>query len=1623
MPNGAIVDAQGNITSVAGPDAQAPATPEAAPAQTRPKVGDAIETPEDQQAIRDALVPQPTPQNAAPLPDDTTPQQAFLAFENTLAGKRFTTPLGDTVSFNEGHFGRVTCAGTPEGKDNPSKRKGFIAGYPSAQAARQALREGKVTADQIQGYQPGRAALIPLIPDLLQRPQYIIEKEGAQHFVKQYDIGNGRTLLAVLRKFGDDLRIISFHPMQIRGSQLKNGRILFAEDTANLQWSAGTSETGMPPPEDTSIPQLDPTVNSAQHPAGEATQAQEGARPEGTVPSGAGDPLASSRQEPLAVLNLYELLRRADVRVHNVPLGTLRVNYRIPQFKGDANPVTGVVAGNELQGEYQRVPAKPIVVIQWADGTMEVATGRHRLDLARRNGLETIPANVIKESEGWTPESAGLLDAIDNVLDEKGAIQDYLKLFRNAGIDRATAQAKGLLARPLGRQAFEIAENASDDLYAIVMDKDRWVTADVAAAICREAPRPLGSYAESVQRAVARQVMDRRMGADDAAILARDLMHRRAQSDQARTILQDDLFGADDTALLIMAEQAAYAADKRRAATKDLQRVNAALQKGDALSLKGDFAKRMGITDPKDITQLQAAADRLRKTIADWEHYYLDPALSAEANAKAREILGLEALPVLTESGNVQTAAEAGADIRPQTPAAEPQDDLTDSLFSPTAPDDGASLGSPTTPGGEAAQPAAVKQSKREAREAQRARMVTTHDLGLGGLTDEESNGPDFTPLAEGENFDSIRTAVDTMRKGETSVSDVFGIRYKVKSGRDAGKTANYTKEGEDARAHQYAAKNVIQLAKRAGVAVRQDNYKPNSPNKTYVRLFAPYFFENRLYIAVIAQYEADVNGVHAVEALDVIRADVNPEVISRDPLAGLAPTGTQSALDTISIPQKGLTVNELSLESIQRVIDNPKKGGNQRPRLLDPDGNGGLTETPCTAQDVAGRILTDIDAFVGRAKVIAKHKLIPSESELGTYTLANAPIHISLQEGRAIVTGLANIPQSQVADVLTALDAQLGPTLPIVPADQPAPLVQNLIQARNSQAEAHLVQTTLDKSVPILAKHKGFSFRFANGKYILTFPADNTRTYQENEAIVKAVKALLPEGTPLTLENTKSRFLRALAEHIPAAQPANQQISQSANQPSGIEDAELPDTPQAQRDAVRNLHRGRNTWLKAPNGKRTKLPQKLWVDVRTPNFKRFFGDWENHPETIHPKLLDENGEPRIFWHNSPTAGIRAFDPTRSRAAMDIQGTYFAPDKGDAAEYGRHAYPVFIALKRPADQATAYAGFTPGQTADAGAVRAQELRDQGYDGVIVEDSDTPSGIAEVIVLDPNAIKSAGRNTGAYDPSTPDILANPAPEAQSSGGEAAANQASNPPSLQTSAAGGSAASRTIVPPERIVGGVRVLTTSVYPMRGQVVGRLGPLGGADGSPARAFGRKPLTTFDLALLYRDLTGGELPTVVHNRAQMGKALGRYYVGQNKIRIAAQIFGLIDESDIRALHDTLAKRGFFLHERPEWAATKTKKQLQAQAEVSEKALERELQKLLKRRIRSGAEPGLPAPKVLAHELWHAKAAPAGRPENRERKTENGTPAKRATNKPTRPANRSPPPRLSQHHQQTALVA
>lgn len=68
---------------------------------------------------------------------------------------------------------------------------------------------------------------------------------------------------------------------------------------------------------------------------------------------------------------------------------------------------------------------------------------------------------------------------------------------------------------------------------------------------------------------------------------------------------------------------------------------------------------------------------------------------------------------------------------------------------------------------------------------------------------------------------------------------------------------------------------------------------------------------------------------------------------------------------------------------------------------------------------------------------------------------------------------------------------------------------------------------------------------------------------------------------------------------------------------------------------------------LLAPNGRPSNLPERLYAQVRTKEFKDWFGDWQNDPKNAS-KVVDENGEPRIVYHGSDQYGFDVFDPSRS---------------------------------------------------------------------------------------------------------------------------------------------------------------------------------------------------------------------------------------------------------------------------------------------------------------------------------------------------------------------------------------
>lgn len=68
---------------------------------------------------------------------------------------------------------------------------------------------------------------------------------------------------------------------------------------------------------------------------------------------------------------------------------------------------------------------------------------------------------------------------------------------------------------------------------------------------------------------------------------------------------------------------------------------------------------------------------------------------------------------------------------------------------------------------------------------------------------------------------------------------------------------------------------------------------------------------------------------------------------------------------------------------------------------------------------------------------------------------------------------------------------------------------------------------------------------------------------------------------------------------------------------------------------------------LLAPNGEPSNLPERLYAQVRTKEFKDWFGDWQNDPKNAS-KVVDENGEPRIVYHGSNQYGFDVFDPSHS---------------------------------------------------------------------------------------------------------------------------------------------------------------------------------------------------------------------------------------------------------------------------------------------------------------------------------------------------------------------------------------
>lgn len=257
--------------------------------------------------------------------------------------------------------------------------------------------------------------------------------------------------------------------------------------------------------------------------------------------------------------------------------------------------------------------------------------------------------------------------------------------------------------------------------------------------------------------------------------------------------------------------------------------------------------------------------------------------------------------------------------------------------------------------------------------------------------------------------------------------------------------------------------------------------------------------------------------------------------------------------------------------------------------------------------------------------------------------------------------------------------------------------------------------------------------------------------------------------------------------------------LSRSGVKGMGSTDAEFNDTAAA--------YGGEAAWQAARNAGQTKLNYRQWVQVRTPAFKHWFGDWENgrdeqgtseqgDPRTdnepagrseqatsapgaavarrgenargnrrIPAVLIDpETGEPRLFYHGT-SDDIAAFDlnhPNRKDSGWLGRGVYVASDARLATRYAKlkggsaapNVLPLFVRSVEDVYTATQEEKQKLRKASQSDIDKAtQRMAAGGYDGAALTFGE---GTVELATFKSENVKSAIGNRGTFDPANPDV---------------------------------------------------------------------------------------------------------------------------------------------------------------------------------------------------------------------------------------------------------------------------
>ena len=289
---------------------------------------------------------------------------------------------------------------------------------------------------------------------------------------------------------------------------------------------------------------------------------------------------------------------------------------------------------------------------------------------------------------------------------------------------------------------------------------------------------------------------------------------------------------------------------------------------------------------------------------------------------------------------------------------------------------------------------------------------------------------------------------------------------------------------------------------------------------------------------------------------------------------------------------------------------------------------------------------------------------------------------------------------------------------------------------------------------------------------------------YKEMDSKYQNLMGIRKQLNELRSGKVADRVMKGLLDgvdprEIGEAKDGGAQFSETINSGDNIRFSLKEEKEKIVADAKAN-----GTYMTAPNGEKTKLNAEQWVTVRTANFKKWFGDWENDPENAS-KVVDENGEPMVMYHytdenftifgKDKEVGKNTFGnaSNASYAATTTIGHWFTSNKNQP-EYMGKPMECFLNIVEPFDGYNLegladylnnyisdedfnsyeedYENVAP--IIDAGNNFREEKINDGYDGVVIDDEEF--GGTSYVTFNANQIKSADNNNGDFSAGNNDI---------------------------------------------------------------------------------------------------------------------------------------------------------------------------------------------------------------------------------------------------------------------------